>query len=146
MRNVSEQGLALIRQFEGFSAKPYLCPAGKPTIGYGHLIKNGDFPGEISKIEAEKLLKQDVMVAESAIFQLVKVELTQNQLDALVSFIYNIGTKAFEKSTLLRKINEKKPEEAAGQFSRWVYGNGRKLPGLIARRAAESKLFSEISS
>lgn len=141
---ISEQGLALIRGFEGFSATPYLCPGGKPTIGYGHVIGAGEaFPeAGISRETAETMLKQDVKWAEQAVRRLAAVALSQNQFDALVCLVYNIGAKAFEKSTLLRILNSGDPEAAARQFSRWVYASGRKLPGLERRRAAETLLFT----
>lgn len=144
MMCVSEQGLALIRQFEGFSTIPYICPAGKETIGFGHVIKAEEwFAAEgISQEQANILLKQDVSVAERAIRRFVTTAVTQGQFDALASFIYNIGSKAFEKSTLLRYLNTGKPDAAASEFGRWVYAGGRKIPGLIRRRAAESLLFS----
>jgi len=138
----SEQGLALIRQYEGFSAVCYICPAGKQTIGYGHVIrKNEQFTGGISESDARKLLMQDVKGAEQAVIRLVTAVLTQNQFDALVSFTYNVGAAALAKSSLLRFLNAGNPDAAAQEFCRWVYGCGRKLPGLATRRAAEEALF-----
>jgi lysozyme len=95
----SEQGLTLIKNFEGFSAKPYICPAGKSTIGYGHVIAAGEqFPGgEIDLNMEEILLKQDVIQREQAINCLIQVTLLQYQFDALISFVYNIGIQAFDK-------------------------------------------------
>ena len=141
---ISENGLNIIKKYEGFSAKPYFCPAGKLTIGYGHVIISGEkFPSDgISKKIAENILKQDVIRAEQAIKNLVKIELSQNQFDALVSFIYNVGSKAFEKSKLLRFLNENKRELAAGEFSRWVFAGGVVQNGLVKRRNAEEILFS----
>lgn len=142
--HISDDGLALIKRFEGFSATPYLCPAGRRTIGYGHTIdKKEEFKGGLTHSMAESLLKQDVSRAEAAIARLVTVPLTQRQWDALVSLIYNIGTQAFEKSSLLMLLNQEDTERAAGEFKRWVYSKGRKLPGLIARRRAESQLFQQ---
>lgn len=139
---VSQTGIELIKKFEGFSAELYFCPAGKRTIGYGHVIRQNErLPDIITPEEAETLLKQDVIVCEAAIRALVKVELRQPELDALASFIYNIGSKAFEKSTLLRFLNKNDRLGAAGQFYRWVYAGGRKMAGLQARRAAEAQLF-----
>lgn len=142
---ISESGLKIIKKYEGFSATPYFCPAGKLTIGYGHAIISGEkFPAcGISPEMAEKLLKQDIIIAESAINRLVMVELLQNQFDALVSFVYNTGVKAFEKSSLLRLLNENKPEAAAGEFSRWIFAGGVAQNGLIRRRAAEKELFAQ---
>jgi lysozyme len=140
---ISKSGLVIIKQYEGFSANPYICPAGKITIGYGHTILTGEkFPsGGISDKIAESLLKQDVAIAERAINRLVIIKLLQNQFDALVSFVYNIGGKAFGKSTLLRLINENKQEMAAAEFSKWIFAGGVVQNGLIRRRTEEKSLF-----
>lgn len=140
---ISALGLEIIKQYEGFSANTYFCPAGKLTIGYGHVIVAGEkFPaGGIDDKIAESLLKQDVAIAQRAINCLVSVQLLQNQFDALVSLVYNVGTKAFEKSKLLRLLNENKPELAADEFSKWIFVGGVVQNGLIRRRAAEKELF-----
>lgn len=139
----SDAGLNLIKQFEGFSPTQYYCPAGKLTIGYGHAIIPGEqFPQYgITELIAENLLKQDVIMAERVINNLVETGLLQNQFDALVSFVYNIGSKAFEESTLLRLINANKVELAAQEFSRWIYAAGVIQQGLVKRRAAEKIFF-----
>src|SRR5258706_6018694 len=126
---ISEQGMALIRQSEGFSVTPYICPAGKRTIGYGHVIQAGEnYPAcGINEGEAEAILLQDISKTEQAVSRLVTVNLAQNQFDALVSFAYNIGINAFEKSTLLRLLNAGETGACAGQFGRWVYGGGKRL-------------------
>lgn len=141
---ISENGLSLIKKFEGFSAKPYLCPAGKLTIGFGHVIKKGEeFPDSgINVINAEKLLKTDVGIAEKAIAKWVNIPISQHQFDALVSFVYNIGTRAFRGSTMLRLLRENKPEQAAGEFSKWIYAGGKVQNGLLKRRAEERAMFT----
>lgn len=141
----SEQGLALIRRFEGFSTTPYRCPAGKLTIGYGHVMQRGEDWPCISQPQAEDLLARDVAATEAVINRLVEVPLKQCQFDALVSFTYNIGVQALEKSTLLRLLNAENPK-ACLEFGRWVYAAGHKSEGLIARRAAETALFSQINA
>ncbi len=140
---ISEQGITLIRQFEGFSATPYLCPAGKLTIGYGHVVRpNEQFPASgISEEEAEIILKQDVNYSQAMVNHCVLTSLTQHQFDALVSLVYNIGVKAFVNSTLLQYLNEGNTQAAADEFGHWVYSNGEELAGLVTRRAAESKFF-----
>lgn len=139
---ISQQGLALIRQFEGFSSTPYRCPAGKLTIGYGHVIReNEDLPA-ISHADAEQLLMGDIAIAEQAIGRLVDVPLKQCQFDALCSFIYNVGVQAFEKSTLCRMLNAENTD-AYEEFARWVHAGGQKIPGLITRRSAEMALFRQ---
>ena len=141
---LSQKGIDLIKQFEGFSPQPYLCPAGKMTIGYGHVIRVGeDFPaGGIDVVGAETLLKQDVNRVGDAVSGMVKVGLLQNQFDDICSLAYNIGCKAFEKSTLLRYLNAGKPNLAAGEFMRWVYAGGVIQSGLARRRIAEKSMFS----
>jgi len=140
----SEQGLTLIKKFENFSAKSYICPAGKPTIGYGHVIVTGEefSIGEIDLNMAEVLLKQDVMQREQAINCLIQVTLLQNQFDAIISFVYNVGVQAFDKSTLLSLINQNDILAAAEQFGRWIYVNGVVSSGFISRRAAEKVVFT----
>lgn len=142
----SQAGLALIKKFEGFCSVAYYCPAGKLTIGYGHVILPGEqFPeSKISESAAENMLKQDVTMVGKAINQLVATDLLQNQFDALVSFVYNIGVKAFEKSTLLRLINANKLERAAEEFPRWIYAAGVVQQGLVRRRQAEKLMFLEL--
>lgn len=138
----SQKGLDLIKKFEGFSDKEYICPAGKPTIGYGHVIlPNEHFPSSITKEEAETLLKKDLQPREKSLNILVKVSINQNQFDALMSFIYNIGVENFKQSTLLKFINEKLFNKIPNQFRRWKYINKVVSNGLIARREEEIKLW-----
>lgn len=142
--DTGKKGLDLIKESEGLYLKKYLCPAGKWTIGYGHLWHPGD-EEEITEEEADQLLDQDVVEAEVAVNSYVSVPLTQEQFDALVSFTMNLGSGALHTSTLLRLLNQKDYDGAAGQFGRWVYGkvNGeyKVLPGLVKRREKERKLF-----
>lgn len=137
----SKNALEIIKRFEGFEPAPYRCPAGKLTIGYGHLIKNGESFTKITKEEGEDLLKRDVHFAEDAVTRLVKVLLEQYQFDALVSFVFNLGEVNFSKSTLLRKLNIGDYEGAANEFGKWILSNGVALSGLKARREAEKRLF-----
>lgn len=142
MRHTTEDGLRLIRRFEGFSAMPYLCPAGYLTVGYGHVVKNPDaFRQPITEDEATKILTVDVETAERAVLRLISVPLTDGQFDALVSFTFNLGAGALQRSTLRRKINREDHEDAADEFLRWVWAGGRKLNGLIRRRQAEAALY-----
>jgi len=140
----SDRGLNLIRHYEGFSSKPYLCAGGRWTIGYGHVILPDETFTEITEDEAIVLLSRDVMEAEGAVDILVKVPLNQNQFDALVSFVYNLGSGNLKSSTLLKLLNASDYDGAAKQFDRWVYAGGRQLLGLIARRKAEEDLFNEV--
>ena len=138
--NVSETGIELIKKFEGCVLKAYKCPAGVWTIGYGHTagVKEGQ---TITKKEAEDLLKHDLITFETHVSNLITVAINQNQFDALVSFCYNLGPGNLKSSTLLKLINAKNFNGAAEQFDRWVYTGGKKLNGLVKRRAAEKALF-----
>lgn len=138
----TERSIALIKEFEGFSGSAYYCPAGKKTIGYGHVVLKGEsFKEPVSKTAAHNLLASDLRIFEAAINHLVTVDLSQEQFDAIISLVYNIGEGAFARSTLLKRLNEGKYRDAAVQFDRWVYSNKKKLPGLVRRRAAEKAMF-----
>jgi lysozyme len=102
---ISQNGLDLIKQHESFSPVIYICPAGKPTIGFGHVVLPGESFTRITEAEALELLRKDVAIAENCINQNVKALLSQDQFDALASLVFNIGIGAFMKSTLLRKLN-----------------------------------------
>lgn len=131
---------ALIREFEGRYLQAYRCPAGIPTIGVGHT--HGVRMGDTCSVEqADVWLTEDLQDAEAAVNTLVKVPLTQEQFDALVSFAFNLGRTALAESTLLILVNKGSFKAAAEQFDRWVYSKGKKLPGLVRRRAAEKALF-----
>lgn len=139
--NVSEKGISLIKNFEGCRLEAYKCPAGVPTIGYGHTGSEVHVGMKITQSEADRLLKNDLIIHCNNVSKLVKVPLNQNQFDALVSLEYNIGYGAFLKSTLLMLLNQKKYNEAAEQFLRWKYAGGKVLAGLERRRKAEKELF-----
>lgn len=141
MRHTTQEGLDLIKNFEGFRPTLYTCPGGKPTIGYGHVVKKHEGFTKISRDQAENLLRRDVEAAEHAVTRLVDVPLTDGQYSALVSFVFNLGSGAFQASTLRRKINCRLHAEAPKQLRRWVWAGGKKLRGLEKRRAAESKLY-----
>lgn len=138
----SQAGIALIKRFEGFSSVPYKCPAGKMTIGYGHVIQPGESFQHITEQEATELLLRDLVKYETAVSLLVKVPLTPGQFDALVSFTYNLGPSALKSSTLLKRLNEGQYEVAGDNFQRWVNVNGKPMNGLVRRRAAEWALFT----
>lgn len=141
---IGNKGLGLIKEFEGLYLRKYKCPAGYWTIGYGHLWYKGD-KEEITEEEAEIFLVQDLADAEWAVNKYVTVPITQNQFDALVSFTMNLGSGSLKSSTLLRLLNAGDYAEAADQFTRWIYGGGEELPGLVRRRKEEKKLFKEVS-
>ena len=136
----SPKGIALIKEFEGLRLKAYKCPGGVWTIGYGHTA--GVKPGMvITKAQAEEYLKADLIAFERYLNGL-GLALNQNQFDALISFIYNVGTGNFSNSTLLRKVRANPQDNSImDEFLRWVYSKGRVLPGLQRRRLAEMKLY-----
>lgn len=137
----SQACVDLVKEFEGFRAEAYLCPAKVWTVGYG--TTENVHPGDVvNKQEAEELLMNDLIEAAAAIDDLVDVEINQQQYDALTSLIYNIGREAFRNSTLLRLLNAGKGVHEVGtQFLRWNKAGGKVLPGLSRRRAAEAVLF-----
>jgi len=149
----SKTCLSLVLKFEGFDPMPYICPAGYWTVGIGTRIKSKeDFlkkhPNGITFTEAQdELMAHMEKVVEPSIKTQVKVALTQNQFDALLSFIYNVGADAFAKSTLLKLLNEKDFSGAAKEFRKWNKGTVRGalvvLAGLTRRRAAEELLFED---
>lgn len=135
--------LALIRKFEGLRLKPYLCPAGVPTIGYGHTGKDvtlGMAP--ISEPVAEAMMHQDAEVFTRAAGNLSPVLwFDENKHAAIADFCFNLGTGRYKASTLKRRIDAGDWEGACDELAKWVWGGGRKLPGLVARRAAEAGLM-----
>ncbi|MGY0794275.1 lysozyme [Azospirillum argentinense] len=143
-RDIHPDALALVRHFEGLYLKAYLCPAGVPTIGYGHTagVKMGQ---TINGLQAEVFLRADMGAAAEQVDRLVKVPLTDRQRGALASFVFNLGAGSLQESTLLILLNRGDYKGAAGQFGRWVFAtvNGKKveLEGLKKRRAAEKALF-----
>lgn len=140
----SPRGIEFIKSKEGFSATPYRDSAGLLTIGFGHLIRHGECFGAISSVEATALFEKDLQPAEECIKKHVTVPITQNQFDALVSFIYNLGCGNFAGSTLLKKLNAGLIAEAAREFLRWDRAAGKEIPGLLVRRGQEMSLFLEV--
>ena len=138
---ISERGLALIKKQEGLRTEAYKCPAGIWTIVYGHTgkVKATD---KITEAEAEQLLAEDAETAGKTVSTLVKKPLNQNQFDALVSFVFNLGCRNFAGSTLLRRINRNPQDNAIREeFARWVYSKGQRLDGLVKRRLDECELY-----
>ena len=141
MRIINEQGLELIKEFEGCQLEAYLCPAGVPTIGYGH-TRSAKLGQTISQADADALLREDLADSEDAVDRLVTAQINENQFSALVSFTFNIGAEAFERSTLLSMLNANAQIHiVAAQLLRWNKANGEELPGLTRRRHAEQALF-----
>ncbi|KVV53112.1 muraminidase [Burkholderia territorii] len=140
--HTGEQGIALIKQFEGLRLARYLDAVGKPTIGYGHLIlPNERFTRPLTPAEAEALLRRDLRGAELNLRKLLRVPVTQQQFDALMSFVFNLGAGRLRSSTLLRYLNAGASTRAADQFLVWNKAGGKPLAGLTKRRRAERALF-----
>ncbi len=141
IKQIGKAGLDLVKSFEGLKLRAYLCPAKVWTIGYGSTGPHVT-PGKvITEAQADELLQDDLDRFEKAVTRLVTVPLTQNQYDALVSFAFNVGISALERSTLLRRVNAKLFDQARAEFAKWNRAGGRPLAGLTRRRAAEAALF-----
>ena len=139
---LSEAGLSLIKQAEGFRRQRYNDVNGFPTIGYGHKLLHPDsFPDGVSEEQAVEILVADVRDAEEAVERMVKVPLTQGQFDALVDFCFNLGAGRLASSTLLKVLNSGRYDDAAEQLLRWDVAGGRENAGLKARRQAELALW-----
>lgn len=153
---LSEEGKNHIKKCEGCKLKAYKCPSGKLTIGYGHT--NKVYADDIiTQKEAENLFEQDIIIHENNVKKLVKVPLSQNQFDALVSLEYNIGYNNFANSTILKLLNAGDYIGAANRFlcenvcaktseeryqGSWVFDSNKKvLPGLVQRRLKEKEMF-----
>ena len=143
---ISPRGLSLLKQIEGCRLIPYKDSAGLWTIGYGHLIADGKtLPDsakyKITQKQADLLLKYDVMPREKAVERLCTVPLSQNEFDALVSFVFNLGAGCFQRSTIRQKLNRGDRAGAAKVLLRYNRSGGRVTRGLVRRRMAEFKLF-----
>ncbi|MGX1639457.1 lysozyme [Sphingobacterium sp. NPDC055431] len=143
-----EKGLALIKSFEGFNPKPYRDPIGVPTIGYGFTyylpdrrkVTMQDRP--LTEYQATCMLQEILKGYENDVLRLVKVPLTQNQFDALVSFTFNLGATNLGKSTLLRKLNVNPNDPSIrDEFAKWNKAGGKVFAGLVRRRKAEADLY-----
>ena len=136
----SSKGLQLIKDFEGLRLFAYRCPAGVPTIGYGH-TKGVRMGQTITEKQAEDFLKEDLKPVEKYLNDM-GINFLQEQFDALASWIFNLGAGKFQHSTLFYKISADAPDaEIAEQILKWVNANGKPLPGLKRRRVAEANMF-----
>lgn len=142
---INDDGLLLIKSFEGLELIAYRDAVGVWTIGYGHTSMAGPpevYPGmTITEAEAEEILRQDLGIFERGVAQALKIDTNSDQFSAMVSFAFNVGLGAFRDSTLLRKHNAGDFAGAANEFLRWVYAGGQILPGLERRRDAERALY-----
>lgn len=140
----SDEGLALIRHFEGCRLEAYLCPAGVWTIGYGHThgVQSGDV---IDQEAAEAFLIEDLEEFEGHVKSLVETKLKQHQFDAIVSWTFNLGPGNLKSSTLLNRINYGPLSDVPFQIQRWTRAGGTVLEGLVKRRAAEAALWQNLN-
>ena len=137
---INDEGLELVKHYEGFRNKAYLCPVGVWSIGYG--TTRGVEPGDsVTRQEAEDMLMADIRRFEREVKTLIRVPINENQFSALVSFAYNLGADNLRKSTLRAFVNRGDYSGAATEFLRWVHAGGKEMPGLLARRKAERALF-----
>tara|TARA_R110000824_G_scaffold44036_1_gene128433 strand:+ start:774 stop:1331 length:558 start_codon:yes stop_codon:yes gene_type:complete len=142
---IGKRGLNLIKEFEGLRLDAYLpTPVDIPTIGYGHTLSNeAELGMTITEEEADRLLRNDLFWVEDSVHYFVKVDLNQNQYDALCSFVFNLGATNLERSTLLKKLNEEDYEGAGLELLKWDFQGRTKLRGLTRRREAELELFRD---
>ena len=137
----SQEGIDLIKKFEGCELSPYVCSGGVLTIGYGHTGSDVVEGQEITQECAEQILREDLEEFEGYVSTLVEPELTQCQFDALVAWTFNLGPTNLKTSTLLKRLNEKDFDDVPYQIKRWNKAGGKVLDGLQRRRQAESLLF-----
>jgi lysozyme len=154
--NFSVNGIKFTSEAEGIFPKPYFDSGGALTVGIGHLIEKSErqsgkilIQGQAVKYsfgltpdQIQKLFLQDIEEVEFCVNRAIKVPLTQFQYDAIVDFTYNIGNGGFEKSTLLKRLNQGLYHEVPAQMRRWVFDNGKVVPGLANRREAEVSLWN----
>jgi len=141
----SQVGLALIKHYEGFRSKPYRCPAGKWTIGYGHLINDGrNLPVDYNRVfsigEIDELLKRDLVRFEQGVLRYITMPINQHQFDALVSFSFNLGLGTLQRSPVRQKINRGDFKGAAKVLLQYNKAGGKVLKGLDLRRKDEARL------
>lgn len=131
-----------IAHFEGFSPTVYQCPGGFQTIGYGHRIKRGeDIPAHLSQLEGLALLHQDILFIKRSVDRLIHIDLSPGQEVALLSFTFNLGPAALQRSTLRLKVNREEHEAVPHELMKWIWSRGKRLPGLVRRRTAEGALY-----
>jgi lysozyme len=147
---ISQRGIDLIKKWEGFRAKPYVCQAGYLTIGYGHVIRKEQTFSEVTPEVAEQLLRIDISSAEKSVRRLIDSRvftesnetIAQDRFDALVSFTYNLGGGALQRSTLRRKINSGEPFHAFEEFGKYRLAGGKVSKGLVLRRWDEAAMYT----
>jgi lysozyme len=141
-RFTNKKGIELIKLFEGFKSEPYVCAGGYLIIGYGHKLLPSD-PYKIITLEkAVQILENDLRKTERAVLKYINAPINDDQFAALVSFTFNLGPAALQRSVLRQKINYGYYDDGAKEFLKWIYAGGKKIIGLMRRRRLESDLFS----
>lgn len=155
---VGQSGKNLFKEWEGLVTHVYLDSGGEPTIGIGHLLTRSErtsgkiniqgqaisYQNGLTEQQCWDLLDQDLDGAEKAVNEAITVSLNQNQFDALVSFVFNVGTGAFRGSTLLKLLNQGQYDQVPAQLRRWVRDNGKVVQGLVNRREKEIVLWNTL--
>ena len=146
MRHINERGIEIVKSFEGLALRPYVCAGGVNSVGYGATRSRTGGPidldmGPITETEAETLLIRDLESSEGWVSRLIKTALTENQYSALVSFTFNVGAGALQRSTLRMKLNRGEYQGAADEFPKWRMAGGRIQAGLVRHKAAEKHYF-----
>ena len=135
-----------IKTFEGLCLTAVRCPAGVPTIGYGHTGPEVRVGQRITQSEADRIFSRDIDMFAAGVEKLMPKGISRCRFDALVSFAFNCGLGALQKSTLLKKVKADPADPAIrGEFMKWVYAGGKKLPGLVKRRAMEADHYFGVS-
>lgn len=137
---ISEEGKNLIKKFEGCELEAYRCAAGVWTIGYGH-IKDVSRGMTITQSEADEMFNHEIKEYETYVNTAVTVPLSQNQFDAIVSWVFNLGNGNLQASTMLKVINSGDHAGVPAQIKRWNKAGGKVLDGLVRRREAEALLY-----
>jgi lysozyme len=144
MNQITQDGIDLVKQFESFMANPYRDPIGVLTVGFGHVVIPGEQFQDLTEEQASDLLLKDLARFGTYVTNHITVPLNDNQFSALSSLVFNVGTGPL-LGHLGTYLNQYLYEQAAEEFPRWVYAEGKVLPGLVARRAAEQALFNKPS-
>jgi lysozyme len=137
----SDKGIRLIQEFEGLATEVYDDVGGKPTIGYGHLLRKGETYKKVTEEQATRILCEDLEAAEACIESCVDVPLTQGQFDALCSFTFNLGCNALKRSSLLKSLNAGDYADAKSRITAWHFVGEKPVAGLLRRRLAEQLIW-----
>jgi lysozyme len=139
IRKIPEQAKDLVKKYESLRLKRYICPAGYPTIGWGHVLR--DDTKSINVESAIQFLEEDLKKSALSVLRLTKVSLSDNQYSALISFVFNLGGGAYQRSTLRMKLNREDYIGASKEFKKWCRAGNEILNGLVNRRKEEAELF-----